>query len=300
MNRLKTYDLYTIHDWDIMVCLTLDRKFYELLSVVLFYVHSRRNFISDYCVSILPECSQEYDSVDVDSPTFVQSLPSLPSSGIHLRRNSSSSNSSSNSSNSSETSKEGDDLLRRVGEGSRPSLAPALAELGSSRTMLLAASDSDLSMVGEVDEEGGRGRCAVPRRYHHQRHKTPGSSERLSVGSVSSTSFMSAVSSQEDVALVDLHVHLAKPIIECPLLLPSYRFVAILQVFSAVLQVFCRLTGLLPSYRFVAVLHVCCRLTGLLGVGLMLLDCSLVLVGCTLSHKLCISISLIRRGYYHQ
>ncbi|XP_042203884.1 transmembrane protein KIAA1109 homolog isoform X4 [Homarus americanus] len=42
------------------------------------------------------------------------------------------------------------------------------------------------------------------------------------VGSVSSTSFISAVSSQEDIALVDLHMQLNKPITESPLLMSSY------------------------------------------------------------------------------
>ncbi|XP_069163724.1 bridge-like lipid transfer protein family member 1 isoform X17 [Procambarus clarkii] len=42
------------------------------------------------------------------------------------------------------------------------------------------------------------------------------------VGSVSSTSFISAVSSQEDIALVDLHMQLNKPITDSPLLMSSY------------------------------------------------------------------------------
>ncbi|KAK7076624.1 hypothetical protein SK128_017338 [Halocaridina rubra] len=42
------------------------------------------------------------------------------------------------------------------------------------------------------------------------------------VVSVSSTSFISAVSSQEDIALVDLHMQLNKPITESPLLMSSY------------------------------------------------------------------------------
>ncbi|XP_071552185.1 bridge-like lipid transfer protein family member 1 isoform X2 [Panulirus ornatus] len=42
------------------------------------------------------------------------------------------------------------------------------------------------------------------------------------MGSVSSTSFISAVSSQEDIALVDLHMQLNKPITESPLLMSSY------------------------------------------------------------------------------
>lgn len=40
--------------------------------------------------------------------------------------------------------------------------------------------------------------------------------------SVSSTSFISAVSSQEDLALVNLHMQVNKPIIESPLLMSSY------------------------------------------------------------------------------
>ncbi|XP_050686161.1 transmembrane protein KIAA1109 homolog isoform X6 [Eriocheir sinensis] len=42
------------------------------------------------------------------------------------------------------------------------------------------------------------------------------------VGSVSSTSFISALSSQEDIAQVDLHMQLNKPITESPLLMSSY------------------------------------------------------------------------------
>ncbi|XP_066952324.1 dentin sialophosphoprotein-like [Macrobrachium rosenbergii] len=42
------------------------------------------------------------------------------------------------------------------------------------------------------------------------------------VVSVSSTSFISAVSSQEDIALVDLHMQLNKPITDSPLLMSSY------------------------------------------------------------------------------
>lgn len=113
--------------------------------------------------------------------------------------------------------------------------------------MLLAASDSDLSIVGELDKdttgssaagaEGAAGaasaaagvmRCSSDHRRVYSSHpRRVDSSERVSVASVSSSSFLSAVSSQEDVALVDLHVHLAKPIIECPLLLPSYRSICI-------------------------------------------------------------------------
>lgn len=40
--------------------------------------------------------------------------------------------------------------------------------------------------------------------------------------SVSSTSFISAVSSQEDLALVNLHMQVNKPIVESPLLMSSY------------------------------------------------------------------------------
>lgn len=40
--------------------------------------------------------------------------------------------------------------------------------------------------------------------------------------SVSSTSFISAVSSQEDMALVNLHMQVNKPIIDSPLLMTSY------------------------------------------------------------------------------
>lgn len=40
--------------------------------------------------------------------------------------------------------------------------------------------------------------------------------------SVSSTSFISAVSSQEDLALVNLHMQVNKPIVESPLLMTSY------------------------------------------------------------------------------
>ncbi|XP_025405724.1 uncharacterized protein KIAA1109 isoform X4 [Sipha flava] len=40
--------------------------------------------------------------------------------------------------------------------------------------------------------------------------------------SISSTSFMSAVSSQEDLALVNLHMHINKPIVDSPLLLTTY------------------------------------------------------------------------------
>jgi hypothetical protein len=39
---------------------------------------------------------------------------------------------------------------------------------------------------------------------------------------VSSTSFISAVSSQEDMALVNLHMQVNKPIIDSPLLMSSY------------------------------------------------------------------------------
>jgi hypothetical protein len=40
--------------------------------------------------------------------------------------------------------------------------------------------------------------------------------------SVSSTSFISAVSSQEDIALVNLHMQINKPITDSPLLMSSY------------------------------------------------------------------------------
>jgi hypothetical protein len=40
--------------------------------------------------------------------------------------------------------------------------------------------------------------------------------------SVSSTSFISAVSSQEDIALVNLHMQVNKPITDSPLLMSSY------------------------------------------------------------------------------
>lgn len=40
--------------------------------------------------------------------------------------------------------------------------------------------------------------------------------------SVSSTSFISAVSSQEDITLVNLHMQLNKPIVDSPLLMSSY------------------------------------------------------------------------------
>jgi hypothetical protein len=40
--------------------------------------------------------------------------------------------------------------------------------------------------------------------------------------SVSSTSFISAVSSQEDIALVNLHMQINKPIVDSPLLMSSY------------------------------------------------------------------------------
>lgn len=40
--------------------------------------------------------------------------------------------------------------------------------------------------------------------------------------SVSSTSFISAVSSQEDVTLVNLHMQVNKPIVDSPLLMSSY------------------------------------------------------------------------------
>lgn len=40
--------------------------------------------------------------------------------------------------------------------------------------------------------------------------------------SISSTSFMSAVSSQEDLGLVNLHMHINKPIVDSPLLLTTY------------------------------------------------------------------------------
>lgn len=40
--------------------------------------------------------------------------------------------------------------------------------------------------------------------------------------SVSSTSFISAVSSQEDMALVNLHMQVNKPIVDSPLLMSSY------------------------------------------------------------------------------
>lgn len=40
--------------------------------------------------------------------------------------------------------------------------------------------------------------------------------------SVSSTSFISAVSSQEDMTLVNLHMQLNKPIVDSPLLMSSY------------------------------------------------------------------------------
>ncbi|XP_060850802.1 bridge-like lipid transfer protein family member 1 isoform X1 [Rhopalosiphum padi] len=40
--------------------------------------------------------------------------------------------------------------------------------------------------------------------------------------SISSTSFMSAVSSQEDLALINLHMHINKPIVDSPLLLTTY------------------------------------------------------------------------------
>jgi len=46
-----------------------------------------------------------------------------------------------------------------------------------------------------------------------------GSSES---GSISSTSFISAVSSQEENGLVNLHMQINRPIIEAPLLMSSY------------------------------------------------------------------------------
>ena len=167
--------------------------------------------------------SQEYDSAGVDSPTFIQSP--LP------RRNSSSSNSSSSSSNSS-TSKEGE----ATGPGANQDLG-LISGLSSSRTMLLSHSDSEVSLLGELDDKYDDFDTRPPRASSSNLHntsmgthyntaaKTEGTnSDRLSeVGSISSTSFLSAVSSQEDMALVDLHVHLSKPIIDCPLLLPSYR-----------------------------------------------------------------------------
>ncbi|GAB6024106.1 hypothetical protein CHUAL_008817 [Chamberlinius hualienensis] len=53
-------------------------------------------------------------------------------------------------------------------------------------------------------------------------HNNINQDERES-NSVSSTSFISAVSSQEDLALVDLHVQLDKPITESPLLMAAYN-----------------------------------------------------------------------------
>ncbi|XP_076066750.1 transmembrane protein KIAA1109 homolog tweek isoform X4 [Oratosquilla oratoria] len=60
-----------------------------------------------------------------------------------------------------------------------------------------------------------------------EKKKVKGSAEETSdssseVASISSTSFISALSSQEDIALVDLHMQLNKPIIDSPLLMSSY------------------------------------------------------------------------------
>lgn len=40
--------------------------------------------------------------------------------------------------------------------------------------------------------------------------------------SISSTSFISAVSSQEDLTMVNLHMQVNRPIVESPLLMSSY------------------------------------------------------------------------------
>lgn len=55
-----------------------------------------------------------------------------------------------------------------------------------------------------------------------QRTPSCGHPDPSDSNSVSSTSFLSAVSSQEDIALVDLHNQMDKPIIESPLLMSCY------------------------------------------------------------------------------
>lgn len=55
-----------------------------------------------------------------------------------------------------------------------------------------------------------------------QRTPSCGNHDPSDTNSVSSTSFLSAMSSQEDIALVDLHNQMDKPIIESPLLMSCY------------------------------------------------------------------------------
>lgn len=157
--------------------------------------------------------SQEYESVGVDSPTFVQSpLPAV----LAPRRNSSSSNHSSSSSSTTTSSEDkGPHQLNLLGP---PGLFDAATEgLSSSRTMLISHSESDGS------DESAEVKPFLRHRRHGGRTRHYDSDHLSDMGSISSTSFQSAMSSHEDMALVDLQVQLNKPIIDCPLLLPSYK-----------------------------------------------------------------------------
>ncbi|RXG59111.1 hypothetical protein Avbf_01112 [Armadillidium vulgare] len=90
---------------------------------------------------------------------------------------------------------------------------------GHSQTSLLHSSESDVSILDEVNPQ--------PKIKLKKRSKTKVSANIRDDffsegGSVSSNSFISAMSSHEDIALVDLHMQLNKPITESPLLMSSY------------------------------------------------------------------------------
>ncbi|XP_042881836.1 transmembrane protein KIAA1109 homolog isoform X7 [Penaeus japonicus] len=87
---------------------------------------------------------------------------------------------------------------------------------------------SQASLLHSLGSESSRGsEYHQPKRSRKKRERIQASLDcsgdsSSEVGSVSSTSFISAVSSQEDIALVDLHMQLNKPITESPLLMSSY------------------------------------------------------------------------------
>lgn len=70
---------------------------------------------------------------------------------------------------------------------------------------------------GKMNEE-----CPYKKKIQKQFISQNFGDDSSGAGSLSSNSFISALSSQEDIALVDLHMQLNKPITESPLLMSSY------------------------------------------------------------------------------